>query len=155
MKRILLRTLKIMLIFLAGAAARFAAIAITVFVLVYKLSIADLLFFPVMAVVIALEIYAGFFVGRISEKKLRLPRMAGVGAYAFGAAVLLSVLIIRNEQSIELAKSSSSFMFGNLGVAVGVAFRWILWGNVLAVAANAAVQAVYTIVRKKDENNSL
>lgn len=77
MKKILLRTLKIMLIFLAGAAARFAAIAITVFVLVYKLSIADLLFFPVMAVVIALGIYVGFLVGRISEKKLRLPRMAG------------------------------------------------------------------------------
>lgn len=153
MKNDLLKIVKIMLIFLVGAAARFAAIVITTFILVYARSIADLLYFVIMAAVIAVEIYAGFLVGRISEKKPRLPRMAGIIAYVLGAAVLLAVLIVRNECDIARALNSSQ-MFSGLTVAVGKAYRWILWGNAAAVAANAAVQTAYTIVRKKDENDS-
>ena len=145
--------MKITLIFLTGAATRLAVIAGMIFVMMRTLSIADLLFVVIMAAVIALGIYAGFLVGNISERNLRLTRMAGVAAYALGAAVLLAVLIIQNECSIERAINSSQ-MFSGLTVTLGGAFRWILWGNAAAVAVNAAVQTVYTIVRKKDENDS-
>lgn len=154
MKNNLLKTVKITLIFLAGAATRLAVIAGMVLVMVYMISAANLFFLFVMMVVIALGIYAGFLVGDISEKKPRLPRMAGIMAYVLGAAVLLAVLIVKNECDITRALNSpSSWMFNGLTVAFGRAARWILWGNAAAVAVNAVVQTVYTIVRKKDEND--
>ncbi len=153
MKNNLLKTVKITLIFLAGAATRLAVIAGMVLVMVYMISAANLFFWFVMMVVIALGIYAGILVGDISEKKPRLPRMAGIMAYVLGAAVLLAVLIVENECKITRAMDSS-WMFSGLTVAFGRAFRWILWGNAAAVAVNAVVQTVYTIVRKKDENDS-
>lgn len=152
MKNNLLKTVKITLIFLVGAATRLAVIAGMVLVMVYMISAANLFFLFVMMVVIALGIYAGILVGDISEKKPRLPRMAGIMAYVLGAAVLLAVLIVKNECDITRALNSP-WMFNGLTVAFGQAFRWILWGNAAAVAVNAVVQTVYTIVRKKDENN--
>lgn len=152
MKNNLLKTVKITLIFLAGAATRLAVIAGMVLVMVYMISVANLFFWFVMMVVIALGIYAGILVGDISEKKLRLSRMAGIMAYVLGAAVLLAVLIVKNECDITRALNSP-WMFNGLTVAFGRAFRWILWGNAAAVAVNAVVQTVYTIVRKKDEND--
>lgn len=152
MKNNLLKTVKITLIFLAGAATRLAVIAGMVLVMVYMISVANLFFLFVMMVVIALGIYAGILVGDISEKKPRLPRMAGIMAYVLGAAVLLAVLIVKNECDITRALNSP-WMFNGLTVAFGQAFRWILWGNAAAVAVNAVVQTVYTIVRKKDEND--
>lgn len=152
MKNNLLKTVKITLIFLAGAAARLAVIVGMAYVMLIMLSVADLLFIVVMMAVIALGIYAGFLVGKISEKKLRLSRMAGIMAYVFGAAVLLAVLIVKNECDITRALNSP-WMFNGLTVAFGRAVRWILWGNAAAVAVNAVVQTVYTIVRKKDEND--
>ena len=92
MKNNLLKTVKITLIFLAGAAARLAVIVGMLYVMLTTLSVADLLFIVVMMAVIALGIYAGFLVGKISEKKLRLSRMAGIMAYVLCAAVLLAVL---------------------------------------------------------------
>lgn len=152
MKNNLLKTVKITLIFLTGAATRLAVIAGMVLVMVYMISVANLFFLFVMMVVIALGIYAGILVGDISEKKPRLPRMAGIMAYVLGAAVLLAVLIVKNECDITRALNSP-WMFNGLTVAFGQAFRWILWGNAAAVAVNAVVQTVYTIVRKKDEND--
>ena len=73
-------------------------------------------------------------------------------AYVLGAAVLLAVLIVKNECDITRALNSP-WMFNGLTVAFGRAVRWILWGNAAAVAVNAVVQTVYTIVRKKDEND--
>ena len=149
MKNNLLKTVKITLIFLAGAAARLAVIVGMLYVMLTTLSVADLLFIVVMMAVIALGIYAGFLVGKISEKKLRLSRMAGIMAYVLGAA---AVLIVKNECDITRALNSP-WMFNGLTVAFGRAVRWILWGNAAAVAVNAVVQTVYTIVRKKDEND--
>lgn len=152
MKNNLLKTVKITLIFLTGAATRLAVIVGMLYVMLTTLSVADLLFIVIMMAVIALGIYAGFLVGKISEKKPQFPRMAGIMAYVLGAAVLLAVLIVENECKITRAMDSS-WMFSGLTVTFGRAFRWILWGNAAAVAVNAVVQTVYTIVRKKDEND--
>lgn len=63
-------------------------IAITVIFCIYAADRGSV--FAVITAVIVLGIYVGLLVGRISEKKLRLPRMAGIIAYVLGAAVLLS-----------------------------------------------------------------